>query len=305
MPGQRNLRRSVAKRWLRLLRLLRLLGLPLALAGDAGQRSGDAEAFTGYSRGLAQRGGSDAAILVAGQVVFSIDDIEGSPGQESPVTISLPAASELASSGAGPGAFILIRKIPPGVRLSAGMASGRLWVLPLQDITGLRLFAEPNFIIGDFVIEFTLVGPNNPQLAQQSVAVRLRPLEVSDRIGTAAARPIRSEQERAEQKAAPLSVQTKPKISPEEEAVLLKRGGDLLSQGGISAARIIFEELARRDSAKGALALGRSYDPAYVSKSRTAGLSPNLDTALVWYKRADELGSADARDRIAEIGTRR
>jgi hypothetical protein len=317
-----------------IVRPLRLLALPLALAAAAG-----AEASPRLFGDLAAPTDSAAALTPANQLGFFVNDIEGSAGQDTPVTILLPPAEELA--GAGTGSFILVRNIPAGVRLSAGMSSGRLWVLPLHDASGLKLIAEQG-VAGRFALEFHLIGANNKPLAKQTVALNLQSFEITGGRDATAAMAVeqalpaespilepppaiapRASSERQPEPGPKLAARTAPAERPQpapdarprgaspgsvpsqEESLLLSRADDLLRQGGMAAARILLEELARKGSAKGALALARTYDPAYTPGSRASALNPSLDKALEWYRRADELGSAEAKDRIAELVPRR
>jgi hypothetical protein len=296
MSRQTGLRR-------RHLARLHLRAMLLALTIDAGGVSAELRpVFAGSLAAVMQAVDSNAAVLVANQITFAVEDIEGVAGQDVPVKITLPQAAELASSDASLGAFILIRNIPAGVTLSAGIASGRIWVLPLRDVAELRLVAAPD-VVGTFSIEFNLIGLNNKRLAQQTVHLNLMGFDVLGRVGTTGTLAGPEKIGKGEAAIAPVPPAAKPAL--QEEAELLKRGEKLLRQGGIAAARIIFEELAQEGSPKGALALARSYDPAYIPNSRTSTLTPDLNKALEWYRRADELGSAEARQRIAEIGFRR
>jgi TPR repeat protein len=59
--------------------------------------------------------------------------------------------------------------------------------------------------------------------------------------------------------------------------------------------------MVKYGSAAGALALARSYDPAYVPKSAVSAPAPDLAEARKWYERAAELGDADAKRRLTEI----
>jgi hypothetical protein len=278
------------------VRWVSAISIALALGG-----AGPAVARGDYPTAMGAAVKDATVTIPASQLGFSVDDIEGSPGQDLEVTINLPSASQLAKAG-GAGMFILIRNVPPGVRLSAGMANGRLWVLPLHDVAGLRLFAQPA-VIGNFVLDFNLLGANNQRLAQQSVALKLQNFEPPNRVGTAAPANVTPYGPGTVQ-GAPTPRRPAPRLTQQEEAALLKRGEDLLRQGGIVAARILFEELSSRESARGALALARSYDPAFIPTPQTSAVAPDLDKALSWYRRADELGSAEARNRIAEIGPR-
>jgi hypothetical protein len=321
-------------------RPLRLLALPLALAADGGWLTAEADASPRLFADLAAPRDSAAAVTPANQLGFFVNDIDGSAGRDTPVTVVLPSAEELA--GAGTGSFLLVRNIPAGVRLSAGMSSGRLWVVPLNDVAGLKLFAEENAAAGRFALEFNLIGANNKPLAKQTVALNLQRFEIAAGTETAAAIAVgaagpaedpileppppiahRAPPERQPEPGPQLASRTAPAEKPQpapdalprgaspgsmaspEEGVLLGRAEELLRQGGMAAARILLEELARKGSAKGALALARSYDPAYTPGSRASALNPSLDKALEWYRRADELGSAEAKERIAELVPRR
>lgn len=275
-------------------------GALLALAAHDG--IGPAQAGLRPSFAKAEAFRQAGGVIRVSQLDFSVDGIEGAPGQDLPVKITLPSAGQLS----GAGAFILVRNIPAGVRFSSGMASGRFWVLALHDAEGLRLFSEPN-LAGSFSLEFSLIGPENRALARQVVALSLKPIEVTGRVGTAAPPVARAEPPAPQPApAAPsLAAPSRPRLSVSEEAVLVSRGEELMRQGGIAAARIIFEDLAGRGSARAALALAQSYDPAYVPKSAVSALTPNLETALKWYRRAEELGSGEAKGRAAEIAARR
>jgi hypothetical protein len=282
---------------------LRLMAMPLAFIIDAGQASAELRGgFAGSLAAMMRTIDSDAAILPANQLTLSIEDVECVAGQAVPLKITLPQAAELARSDARLGAFILVHNLPTGVMLSAGVPSGGPWVLPLHEVAGLQLVAAPD-AVGTFFIEFYLIGAGNKRLAQQTVRLNLLGFDVMGRVGTTST--LAGSEKNGKGAAAISPVPRATKLPPQEEAELLKRGEELLRQGGIAAARIIFEELAQKGSSKGALALARSYDPHYIPNSRTSAVTPDLNKALAWYRRADQLGSAEARERIAEIGTRR
>ncbi|WP_088347106.1 MULTISPECIES: SEL1-like repeat protein [Rhodomicrobium] len=266
----------------------------LALAGSA---QASAPATPGQLAGLAAWHEGQIILAADGNLTFSVKSIDAEPGIEAPIAMILPSAAELRAAGAGEGTFLLIRNIPEGVSVSAGMATGRVWVVPLREAPTLRLLSKPG-ASAQFQLGFHLIGPNNRVLAETTVPVTLRPIQPVVAVGPAI--PPRPE--------TPLKppAQTRPQaepLSPQAEAVLLARGREVLEQGGIAAARIIFEELATHGSAAGALALARSYDPAYAGASRGSAPPPNLAEARKWYERAAELGNPDAKRRLAEIAS--
>ncbi|HEY7643572.1 MAG TPA: hypothetical protein VH858_00905, partial [Hyphomicrobiales bacterium] len=187
--------------------------------------------------------------------------------------------------------------------LSAGMATGRVWVVPLREVLNLRLLTQPG-VPTRFQLEFHLMGLNKSVLAAATITVDLAPSRTVAAIGPAAPEP-----EAREQPNPPAHLVEPPRpqaepLSPEAEAVLMTRGNQILQQGGIAAARLIFEEVAEHGSPAGALALARTYDPAYAVPAGTAP-APNLAEARKWYERAAELGNPDAMQRLAEIASGR
>jgi hypothetical protein len=241
-------------------------------------------------------------MTAANVLSFSVQDIEAEPGKDVPIAVKLPSAVELRDAGAEEGTFILIRNVPEGVSVSAGMATGRIWVVPLREVGALRLSFKPG-MNARFQIGFHLIGPGNRILAETTVSVAVEPRETIAAISAtppkAEAPPADPPQLDAPRK--PARPQTQAALPPEEEATLLARGKDVLQQGGIVAARLIFEELAKRGSAAGALALARSHDPAFIAPSAASASAPNMELALKWYERAAELGNPDAKRRLAEI----
>jgi hypothetical protein len=90
-------------------------------------------------------------------------------------------------------------------------------------------------------------------------------------------------------------------VSPAEEEILLKKGGILLDNGDVSAARLSFEALALRGSAKGAFAMAQSFDPAVLGSMTIAGLKPDMAKAKERYSKAAQLGSQDATRRLSAL----
>jgi hypothetical protein len=232
-------------------------------------------------------------LIGAPSLTISVKDIEGEPGNDTPIAINLPSGAELRIAGAVDGTFLLIRNIPDGVTVSAGMAAGRVWVVPLREASTLRLLSKPG-VYPQFQLEFHLIGPNSRVLAKTAATVNLRQGQPVAALGPASPQPELPKPQ----------VQPQPQadeLTPRAEAVLLARGNQLLQQGGIAAARVIFEDLAVEGSAAGALALAQSYDPAYLAKSAASAPAPDLAEARRWYVRAAELGNLDAKRRLAEI----
>jgi hypothetical protein len=273
----------------------------LAVAVTVAGSPGMAAAFRADAVKLAAANTGLKLVTAENGLKFSVQDIEAEPGKEIPITLSLPSATELQGAGADKGVFILIRNIPEGVSVSAGMTTGRVWVVPLREASTLRLVSKPG-VTDEFQLSFYLMGPNSKALAEATTTVRLRSRQdTAATLGPAMPKP-----DSAKPEAATVQPQTPPppqaeRLTPQAETALLSRGRDVLRQGGVAAARIIFEELATHGSAAGALALARTYDPSYVVPSGAAAPAPSLAEARKWYERAAQLGNADAKRRLAEL----
>jgi hypothetical protein len=87
-------------------------------------------------------------------------------------------------------------------------------------------------------------------------------------------------------------------LSPEDVVASLKRGEELIANGDLGAARLVFQRLAEDGNADAALALAKIYDPMMPEKQRAHGFASDAALAQYWYERARALGSNDARRRL-------
>ena len=89
-----------------------------------------------------------------------------------------------------------------------------------------------------------------------------------------------------------------PAKTSEEIAALYKRGEQLIQQGDIAAARLMFTRAASVGDARSALALGASYDPDVLRKLGVVGVAADAVLAREWYSKASSFGSREAAQRI-------
>jgi len=78
------------------------------------------------------------------------------------------------------------------------------------------------------------------------------------------------------------------------EQTLLRRGHQMIDQGHIAGARLVFEHLAEQNSALGAFALAQTYDPSFLASRRMESAQPDETLAAKWYQRAAQLTDAKA-----------
>jgi hypothetical protein len=87
-------------------------------------------------------------------------------------------------------------------------------------------------------------------------------------------------------------------LDRDEIAMLYRRGEQLIQQGDIAAARLMFQRAAEVGDARSALALGASYDPDVLRKLGVLGVAANATLAREWYAKASSFGSSEAALRI-------
>jgi len=87
----------------------------------------------------------------------------------------------------------------------------------------------------------------------------------------------------------------------DEVVALRTRARTYLSVGDVMAARLVLRRAAERDDAQAALALGGTYDPAVLKRLGVTTFHSDPTQARDWYRRAAELGSADASLRLEQL----
>jgi TPR repeat protein len=73
----------------------------------------------------------------------------------------------------------------------------------------------------------------------------------------------------------------------------LERGNRLFAVGDIASARLFYERAADSGDGQAALRLGETYDPAFLQRAQLR-VPGNRALAVFWYRRARELGVAEA-----------
>jgi hypothetical protein len=93
-------------------------------------------------------------------------------------------------------------------------------------------------------------------------------------------------------------------LEPGEITSLLVRGEDLMKSGDVTAARLPLRRAAAAGDPRAALLLGATYDPTVLEKLGVHGLVADVALARVWYEKAKDFGSGEARHRIDVLASR-
>ena len=77
--------------------------------------------------------------------------------------------------------------------------------------------------------------------------------------------------------------------------VMISRADALLRQGDVSAARLLYERAAAAGSGHAATAMGKTFEASFLAGLGVTGISADPALAAAWYRRALDLGDAEAR----------
>jgi TPR repeat protein len=83
-----------------------------------------------------------------------------------------------------------------------------------------------------------------------------------------------------------------------EIAQMVKRGAELMANGDVASARLMYQRAAEAGEPTAAFALAESYDPLMLDKG---GIPPDLALAQTWYAKAKDLGAAQAPERLERL----
>jgi TPR repeat protein len=92
-------------------------------------------------------------------------------------------------------------------------------------------------------------------------------------------------------------------LPPATLSALLTRGDDCLRTADIVSARLFCERAADAGAAGAALRLAETYDPAFLEHAQLRGIAGDMAKAVLWYRRARDLGSDDAKRLLEQLDT--
>jgi hypothetical protein len=206
--------------------------------------------------------------------------------------------------------MLLVRGLPPAVALSAGRVfESGLWSLRIIDLPTLRI-AAPSDIRGRgdltlsvVTLEGTVIAERRTSLvfAVAGTVAESQPAQLPtawNNAGAPSAAPPGG--------AAVITLSAPPEKSIAEiESLmsLMRRGDESMAAGKVNDARLFYTRAAEGGWATAALALAMTYDGKELAKMAVlGGVRPNPEMAAKWYRRARELGSLEATERLQRLG---
>jgi hypothetical protein len=218
-------------------------------------------------------------------------EIFGEPSKPVPMTIKLPEGNRKEHR------FITITGLPEGFRMSSGFPTKAVWLVSAREVADLQLLPPPNFI-GKITLRISLMV-DGAKAEEQPVGIIIRPR--ADEVMIPPPNPgltssISTTIEPPPSAAAPPPAPLPRKLlSDDEENAGLERAATFIAKSDIAAARLIYETMAMKGSARAAFAMGQTYDPQYLADKRIGGLQPDIERARRWYRTALTLGSQAAK----------
>lgn len=279
--------------------------LPFLMTGPAqaapGQKMLDMKPHVGvFIAGEQQKPAAPLFHLTQGQPnkdFFLLGDISGAPGEPLNLNLDLPADADQTYS------FLMVRGLPEDFKLSAGFKTKNYWAVSLSDANAVQILPADRYS-GNFQLEVLIVKKvgSNPARGIANVQIGL-----PSAVPTTATAPTTLPNDKP-----PAVIQAKPAapaapppsglsgITPEETA-MLERGNRLLLSGDVASARLLYERVARLGLSEGAIAMAGTYDPIILETIPVAGMRPDVDLAIKWYKTAEALGSSVAKSRLLAL----
>jgi len=196
--------------------------------------------------------------------------IAAKAGEEVSFAIAIDAAGALPARS-----VIAIRDLPEGAQFSAGRPYGAgEWSLRADEIAGLTL-RLPEDHTGETDLRVDLVAADGAVLAGAGTRLDVAP-------GPVPGLAVRSGE-------------------ADRVADLMAHGNKMIAVGYFAGARAYFERAAEAGSGAAALALGATYDPAFISGMGAHGIKPDFMAAKDWYDRAAALGVSDRDTQLARL----
>jgi hypothetical protein len=87
-------------------------------------------------------------------------------------------------------------------------------------------------------------------------------------------------------------------LSSEDIAALVARGDAFVVATDVSSARLLYERAAEAGDGRAALRMGATFDPAFLDQANMSSAFADQRQALSWYRRARDLGQAEAERRL-------
>jgi hypothetical protein len=198
---------------------------------------------------------------------------------------------------------ILIGLATSGVVLSASIGLYLILKPPAEQIRATPKSTEERRTVSE---ERSMLRPGEERPLNFAPAQAAQKTETGSASATTPLLPPSSSVAQSAPPIAPSAIEPPPAdlhSSDAEIAALLKRGDAFLTSGDITSARLFYERAADAGSGPAALRLGATFDPVMIGRVGVHDAVADPAQALVWYRRARELGMVEAEQWIKRFET--
>lgn len=196
-----------------------------------------------------------------------------------PQRVDEPARLAISAIDAGANAAVVIGGLAPGSTVSSGTQVGpNAWRLSVDELTGAAVTPRRGFV-GPMDLALELRLADNAIVDRKNLHLEW--------LGRTAPAPAKSQ----------------PRQYDAAEITLMMKGGaELMANGDIAAARMMYLRAAEAGEAAAAFALAETYDPLVLGKlNAKGGITPDVALAHSWYEKAKDLGYAVASERLERL----
>ncbi len=226
---------------------------------------------------------------------FSVEGVAGISGTATAVKIRLPSQIDESAGSNATRRFLMFRGLPDELTLTSGFRTRNVWIVAVADVGNLKLNIPATYW-GNIPVEVLLYQGETKTPESRTISIDIIPPgpTVADaRTGADPKQPVPNKPART-QSLGPLG-------ALQEETELLSQGETHLRNGNVVFARVLFEELAARGSARAAFAVAQTYDPAVLQQIGVVGIQGDVEKAKSWYRKAAELGNAAPIDILSSL----
>ena len=258
------------------------------------------QAAIGGSSRLASR--AMAGVIFASDETqgFAVKPIFGSSGVAIAVSVSLPRRFLTSNTTVRGPVFLMFRRVPPAINFSAGFRQKDAWVVGLKDIGRLTLLSEQGYA-GTITMQAVLYQGRDFEPLIRDVLVDVKPPDSTEVTSPPPAGTAPESSKGVNETRPPAHIP----LTSTEVTELLRRADTLLRAGDFQSARLIYSELTDDGSAQAALLMARTFDPDVLRTAFIVGMTPDVETAKHWYRKAAELGAAGAQQRLDILAAQR
>jgi hypothetical protein len=193
--------------------------------------------------------------------------------------VDAPARLIVSATDAPADVAVVISGLAAGTVLSLGKPSSpNSWRLSAKDLNSVMILPPRGFVgVMDLILELRLA--NDSMVDRKGLLLEW---SHNSAVATAAFPP--------------------RQLEAAEIELMVKSGLELMANGNIAAARMMFRPAAESGDAVAAFALAETYDPSVLKQlGAIGGITSDVSLANTWYEKARALGSPLARERLERL----